>query len=108
MQPIGLESGIIPDSHLTGPAFANNSKYARLNGNYDWCTSDTCNSWLNIDLGRIITVTGLAFQGKSCSYQKMCIYYAAKNITDLSLQVYIKNERDNDKKVINIFLQAPI
>ena len=87
MQPLGMENGIILDSQITAPG--SDSKYSRLNGNKTWCAKSD-NAILTIDLGRIITVTGLAFQGKACPNQQLYFTYAVKDINDLKLTRPIK------------------
>ncbi len=68
-----MESGKIPDNAITASSFYNNNykpAYGRLNKDIGTCAWTTAagrksNSWFQVDLGQLATVTGIATQG-SC------------------------------------------
>lgn len=68
-----MQNGKIPDNAITASSFyANNYRpaYGRLNTNKGMCSWTTTergrrNSWFQVDLGRLATVTGIETQG-SC------------------------------------------
>ena len=68
-----MQNGKIPDSAITASSFFNHDyrpANGRLNTNKGMCSWTTTakgrpNSWFQVDLGRLATVTGIATQG-SC------------------------------------------
>ena len=72
--PLGLESGLLPDSHLTASSSYSSSVMAqmgRLNsilGGGAWCPASVISNhsmeWLEVDLGREQMVTGVITQGR--------------------------------------------
>ena len=72
-----MESSSIPDTDITASSFADTTptnpadyfapKKARLNGPVVWCANQSeqnANQWLQIDLGAVKTVSGVAIQGQ--------------------------------------------
>ena len=70
-QPLGMESSEIPDNAITASSFFNfhyKPFYARLRKNGEECTWEPTalgrsNSWLQVDLGKLAIITGIATQG---------------------------------------------
>ncbi|XP_031554030.1 lactadherin-like [Actinia tenebrosa] len=64
---LGLENSQIPDNQITSHSSSDDYHTAprgRLYGNSSWCSSNTSNSeYIQVDLGQIKTVTGIATQG---------------------------------------------
>lgn len=68
-----MQNGKIPDNAITASSFYDHSYKpgnGRLNVNKGMCSWTTTykarsNSWFQVDLGRLVTVTGIATQG-SC------------------------------------------
>ncbi|XP_035673286.1 cuticle collagen 7-like isoform X9 [Branchiostoma floridae] len=71
--PLGMESGAIPDSHLTAStsygSSAHDASKARLHsqeGAGAWCAAQNNNKqWLQVDVGAETTVAGVITQGRS-------------------------------------------
>ncbi|XP_020914078.2 discoidin, CUB and LCCL domain-containing protein 1 [Exaiptasia diaphana] len=65
--PLGVENNGISDSQMTSSSSLDISHAAsrgRLYGNSSWCSSSSSNiSYIQVDLGRVKTVTGIATQG---------------------------------------------
>eukprot|EP00058_Branchiostoma_floridae_P016422 XP_002601910.1 hypothetical protein BRAFLDRAFT_86394 [Branchiostoma floridae] len=69
--PLGMESGAIPDSSITASSFADGKppKDARLNGNSAWVPeNDRAGEWLQVDLGEMMRIDGAITQGHSGSW----------------------------------------
>ncbi|XP_078614209.1 putative carboxypeptidase X1 [Branchiostoma floridae x Branchiostoma japonicum] len=73
--PLGVESGQIPDTHITASSEVNSAhgpRRARLYGVYDrrdgtgaWCAkSNDGNQWLQVDLGKPTEIQGVVTQGR--------------------------------------------
>ncbi|XP_031557770.1 uncharacterized protein LOC116294321, partial [Actinia tenebrosa] len=64
---LGLENSQIPDSHLTSSSSSDNFHAAsrgRLYGSSSWCSQTIGNNeYIQVDLGQVKTVTGIATQG---------------------------------------------
>ncbi|XP_057298929.1 uncharacterized protein LOC130629666 isoform X1 [Hydractinia symbiolongicarpus] len=83
MQPLGMESNVIPDDRLkTSISTSNNVNvsFARLNSASEWCSE---NAFIQIDLGGIMTITGLAIQGDTPGVPNVNIKYGVKSPSDL-------------------------
>ena len=93
MQPILMENGIILDSRITAPESLQN---ARLNNNKTWCAKSD-DALLTIDLGRIMTITGLALQGNSCLAQSIFFKYAIKDVKDITSKGIVVKREELDK-----------
>ncbi|XP_066275207.1 uncharacterized protein [Branchiostoma lanceolatum] len=71
--PLGMESGAVPDSHITAssthPHCATNK--ARLHAAGAWCANSPLNTnqWLQVDVGAETTVTGVITQGRPVGNQ---------------------------------------
>ena len=87
--PLGMESGKILDSAITASTYYNNQlgpANARLNLNRGWCAWTTTDAgeqsgWIQVDLGYIIWVTGVATQGR-CVWQQWVTSYKVSYSTD--------------------------
>lgn len=86
MQPLGLENRIINDSQFTSSIPDGDSKAsnARLNSDKFWCASSAI-IWLKIDLGRVMTVTGMALQGYSFAIHQIWFKYSASGINNTQI-----------------------
>jgi hypothetical protein len=70
-KPLGMSSGKIPDNAITASSTYSNSykpSYARLKKTGSSCSwaptsAGRTGSWLQVDLGQLTTVTGIATQG---------------------------------------------
>ncbi|CAH1256881.1 MFGE8 [Branchiostoma lanceolatum] len=78
--PLGMESGAIPDSHITAsttypnPVCATNK--ARLHSAGAWCANHPVNTnqWLQVDVGAETTVAGVITQGRPVGNQWVTSY----------------------------------
>ena len=68
--PLGLENNIVPDVQLSASSISSGSFYhfpakdGRLYVSNAWCANGWgANEYLQIDLGKVVTITGLATQG---------------------------------------------
>ncbi|XP_028417104.1 lactadherin-like [Dendronephthya gigantea] len=71
MNPLGIENGTIPDSAITASSVYNSihppfsGRLNKANSPCSWGPSRREGSWLQIDLGKLTTVSAIATQG-SC------------------------------------------
>ncbi|KAL4617320.1 macrophage mannose receptor 1-like [Arapaima gigas] len=65
IQGLGMENGIITDSHLSASSSkpGREPKHGRLSGSSCWVPSNPTNSWIQVNLGEVKKVTGVAIQG---------------------------------------------
>ncbi|XP_019639923.1 PREDICTED: uncharacterized protein LOC109481774 [Branchiostoma belcheri] len=72
--PLGMESGVIPDGHITASSTHSNcpTRNARLHSQQSgsaraWCADNPLNTnqWLQVDVGAVTTVAGVITQGRS-------------------------------------------
>ena len=65
-----MGSGSIPDAAITASSEAsptNSPGYGRLNSS-GWCALDAdIKPWISVDLGKIVTVTGVETHGQRCN-----------------------------------------
>ncbi|XP_057299179.1 lactadherin-like [Hydractinia symbiolongicarpus] len=83
LQPLGMENNVIPDDRLTSSAAASSDMQissVMLNSPSKWCS---INAYIQIDLGRIMTITGLAIQGDTAGVSNVNIKYGIKSPSDL-------------------------
>jgi hypothetical protein len=86
---LGMESGKIPDSAITASSFySSNHKPSngRLNKDIGYCAWTTTrggrvDSWFQVDLGKLATVTGIATQG-SCKANEWTTSYSLSYSTN--------------------------
>ena len=84
-----MESGKIPDNAITASSFYDSRykpEYGRLNKVIKYCAWTTAsgkksNSWFQVDLGEMATVTGIATQG-SCKATTWTTSYSLSYSTD--------------------------
>ena len=62
---IGLSRGLIPDLQFSASSnFPHNPPHhARLNFRNSWCPATNVDEWLQIDMGQVLMVKGIATQG---------------------------------------------
>ena len=105
-----MESGVIPDSHITASSSSVNNNYhsparARLN-NLGWtAASDDLKSWLQIDLGSYKVVTRLATRGSSQSITRSWVTRYRLQYSDEGFMFHFYQEpRDTSAKVYPDFM----
>ncbi|XP_028413903.1 lactadherin-like [Dendronephthya gigantea] len=89
-EPLGMQSGKIPDSAITASSSYNENYkpyYGRLKRPGPSCswaptTGGRVGSWFQVDLGKMTTVTGLATQGQSCGYSEWATTYSVSYSTN--------------------------
>lgn len=79
MRPLGMENGLIESNQITTSPDIGDKNSVRLN-NAAPCSSPNINN-IEIDLGRIITITGFAFS-KSVKVDKMTVNYRISKFND--------------------------
>ncbi|XP_057298932.1 uncharacterized protein LOC130629668 isoform X2 [Hydractinia symbiolongicarpus] len=86
MQPLGFENGIINDIQFTSskPDGGLKASNARLNSDKFWCASSGI-IWLKIDLGRLMTVTGMALQGYSFAIHQVWFKYSVSSMNNTEI-----------------------
>ncbi|XP_065070968.1 mucin-3B-like [Rhopilema esculentum] len=64
--PVGLENGILPDSHVIASSshVGEPPYHARLNMRNSWCIDMIANQWIQFDLGQVLAVKALTTQGR--------------------------------------------
>ena len=73
--PAGLENGDVLSTQITASSKVGDSANGRLYGSSSWCSSTSASSeYLQVDLGRVKTVTGMATQGSPLSDQWVTEY----------------------------------
>ncbi|KAI8490945.1 hypothetical protein Bbelb_313640 [Branchiostoma belcheri] len=81
LDPLGMESGTIPDGRITASAFYDGNYYpyfARLNGvrSYGaWAGTNVVGDWLQVDLGEMKRVKGTIIQGRQRGSQEWVTSY---------------------------------
>lgn len=65
IKPIGLASGLIPDSHINATSQRTNyeAKNIRLNSVTGWCGQHEPFTYITVDLGKVHRITGLLVKG---------------------------------------------
>nr|XP_047123959.1 uncharacterized protein LOC101239033 isoform X4 [Hydra vulgaris] len=91
IQPVGFETGIIKEDSITSsPLTSSKKRSIRL---YDvdgfWCSIDS-SPYIRIDLGRIMTITGLLFRTNNKDVDKIYIKYGINDIDQMK-DIYIDN-----------------
>ncbi len=84
-----MQSGKIPNNAITASSFYDGTYkpwYGRLNtntGHCSWTTTEAgrSNSWFQVDLGQLTSVTGIATQG-SCKVNEWTKSYSVSYSTD--------------------------
>ncbi|XP_057299183.1 uncharacterized protein LOC130629837 [Hydractinia symbiolongicarpus] len=87
MQPLGMENSIIPDNRLTLSNFSfigMKISNARLNSPSMWCSRY---AYVQIDLGRIMTITGLVIQGDTQGVANVNIKYGITDPNDYHMLI---------------------
>ncbi|XP_047123628.1 receptor-type tyrosine-protein phosphatase delta isoform X1 [Hydra vulgaris] len=84
IQPVGFETGIIKEDSITSsPLTSSKKRSIRL---YDvdgfWCSIDS-SPYIRIDLGRIMTITGLLFRTNNTDVDKIYIKYGINTIDQM-------------------------
>ena len=103
MEPLGMESGVIPDSQITASSVNNNNNSparARLN-NLGWTAAlNDLKSWLQIDLGTYKIVTRVATRGSSQSVRGSWVTsYRLQYSDDGFIFHFYQEPRDTSAKV---------
>lgn len=101
---LGMQTGRIPDNAITASSYYDTRYYpwhARLNTRIHSCswTSTSVgrvNSWLQVDLGELAIVTGMAIQG-SCTIDEWAESYSISYSTSARKWLYYKES--GNKKV---------
>ncbi|CAB3996525.1 EGF-like repeat and discoidin I-like domain-containing 3 [Paramuricea clavata] len=83
-KPLGMTSGKIPDNAITASSYYgkyNYPYYARLTKTGSLCSwtptaAGRVGSWLQVDLGQLTTVTGIATQGTCYNYNNWAKSYS--------------------------------
>ena len=103
---LGMQSGKIPNQAITASSFHDNYHrpwYGRLNTNNGHCSwtpkFKEKNAWLQADLGKLTTVTGIATQGSCIENHWMTLYWISYS-TDGKNWDYFQEAGKN--KVVNI------
>ncbi|XP_072049129.1 uncharacterized protein [Amphiura filiformis] len=104
--PMGMENGRIPDSAITAsfeePGFE--AFNARLNNELYWSGGNGQTHWIQIDLGKVTTLTGVVTQGErfqegdlnpECVSQ-LSIQYAMELTPDISVEDQLTPIEDED------------
>ena len=103
IEPLGMESGVIPDAQITASSVKSNSESparARLNDSGWTAAFDNHKSWLQIDLGSYKIVTRLATRGSSQSLTRSwVISYKLQYSDDGSMFHFYQEPRDTSAKV---------
>ena len=103
MEPLGMDSGVIPDSQITASSVNNNNNspaQARLN-NFGWTAAlNDLKSWLQIDLGTYKIVTRVATRGSSQSVRGSWVTsYRLQYSDDGFIFHFYQERRDTSAKV---------
>ncbi|CAB3990901.1 Hypothetical predicted protein [Paramuricea clavata] len=93
---LGMQSGKIPDNAITASSFYNSAyktSYGRLNTNKGMCSWTTTrqgrsNSWFQVDLGQLATLTGIATQGSCRASAEWTKTYLVSYSTDAKKWIY--------------------
>ncbi|KAK7882323.1 hypothetical protein WMY93_028497 [Mugilogobius chulae] len=102
--PFGLESGSVTDIQMT----AKNTRgywephLARLNnaGKYNAWSSDTNNSWIQVDFQRPVVISQIATQGaKQMFYQQYLLKYAISYSNDRRKWIFYKGDSKSFRKI---------
>ncbi|KAK3715659.1 hypothetical protein QZH41_020735 [Actinostola sp. cb2023] len=84
--PLGLENSEIHNSQMTSSSSSNNSHDAsrgRLYGSSSWCSSTASNTeYIQVDLGQVKTVTGIATQGDPTQDKWVTSYKVSYGFSD--------------------------
>lgn len=104
-KPLGMESGDITDDQITASS-EYNSKYgwvhARLKKGGFWAAKrNDANQWIQVDLGKIMTVKGVATQGRPSSYLQYVTKYKLQYSNDGQTFSDYKEEGKSSAKVLN-------
>ena len=95
-----MESGAISDSQITEQTPNTTTKHARLYSQSSWCISSTTDLYLQVDLGRVKTVTGVATQGDPSSDKWVKKYFVSYRYVSSSWYWYkLRQEEDTSRKV---------
>ena len=110
MEPLGMESGVIPDSQITASSVHSNNQspaQARLS-KLGWTAAlNDPKSWLQIDLGSYKIVTRLATRGSSQSVTGSWVTMYRLQYSDDGFMFHFYQEpRDSSAKVYQDFLSV--
>ncbi|XP_048584003.1 receptor-type tyrosine-protein phosphatase T isoform X2 [Nematostella vectensis] len=99
--PLGFETGGLSiDSHMTSSSKVDDShgpSAGRLYGGLSWCSATSSSSqYLQVDLGRVTKITGIATQG-SPTEDKWVTQYSLKYTLGGSLWLSYKTEQNQEK-----------
>jgi len=99
-----MQSGAITDDQITGSSQWN-SNYAwaraRLNQKSFWAAKrNDANQWIQVDLSKIMTVKGVATQGRDASFLQCVSKYKLQYSNDGQTFTDYKEEGETDAKVI--------
>ncbi|XP_061416055.1 macrophage mannose receptor 1-like [Lethenteron reissneri] len=93
VQGLGMESGAIPDSHITASSSASGcpANEARLHGNSWWSPNNNAGSWLQVDLGSVFQVTGISTQGSARTNHWVTTYHVHTSSNGATWAPYQEN-----------------
>ena len=93
-EPLGSESGKIPDSALTPSSFTRNGldpRYARLHSATSWSAAIKNSQSLQVDLGMETATKKIATQSKCDSLQRVTTYEISSRVDGGEWQPYLEN-----------------
>ena len=113
--PLGMESGAIKDAQITASTQSDDNhapSRARLNSKLPGVETGAWSSrvldlkqWLQVDLGRYTSVTGIATQGRNVNWHNDWVTkYRLQYSTDGVNFHFYKEKGDNSVKVFLVFL----
>ncbi|XP_033100129.1 uncharacterized protein LOC117103649 [Anneissia japonica] len=97
-EPLGLESGAVPDSKITASSFYPGfpTLYARPNNGYDWRAYSTKEQWLMVEFSKKVVVTGVI-----TIIEQVNSYYVSKFkvafSSDIRSWTFMKDQNGDDK-----------
>lgn len=104
-KPLGMESGDITDDQITASSEYNSNYggvHARLKKGGFWAAKrNDANQWIQVDLGKIMTVKGVATQGRPSSYLQCVTKYKLQYGNDGQTFSDYKEEGKSSAKVLN-------
>eukprot|EP00795_Rhopilema_esculentum_P004502 gene4502-20749_t len=96
--PAGLENQIMTNSQISASSSATNNPafHARLNFPNSWCPVTQMNEWLQVDLGLILLIKGIATQGAyGRAAKEMVSSYLLSYGNDTTSLVFLQNGGQN-------------
>eukprot|EP00058_Branchiostoma_floridae_P006889 XP_002592377.1 hypothetical protein BRAFLDRAFT_67238 [Branchiostoma floridae] len=117
-QPLGMESGAIPDGSITAPSFLLNTRgqsagldpyKGRLNGGAAWTSHHNyIGQWLQVDLGEMKLVMGTIIQGRLNHEHQWVTSYKLQYSTDRITWTYADSDGPDMVFPGNSYMSLPV